>query len=257
MNPDAVDWDEHGRRLDEIRTRIDAHPGYIRHLELCAFRRQIEDVFRPNFEELCRVLLAPEADATLAMELIQNVRPPIIRDAFSASVLRLLHNYLASAASLVDHSRRLVRGIDQELADEFEKRKAVVLDHPAVHLVMGLRNYLMHRALPGIGHTLSMTKVNTPEATMESHVQLQASELCRWAGWDTQARAYLHAADGSIDLLPIVEIHGRLSGELNGWLFNALTDANEEGRQEANELMIEWNEALSGNRPTPPENQPH
>ena len=120
--------------------------------------------------------------------------------------------------SLVEHVRRLMRGRAGPIVDEFEERKADVLSNPEVPFVVNLRNYTLHRMLPFLGHRLSMTDVNTPEARMESEVQLNVASLLEWDGWPAPVRADLESGTEALPLRPVVKKHGELVLELNSWL---------------------------------------
>jgi hypothetical protein len=66
--------------------------------------------------------------------------------------MRALHNSVASAMALVEHTRRIMRGRSGAIADEFERRKSDVTSNPQVPFVHNLRNYVLRHYLPFIGH---------------------------------------------------------------------------------------------------------
>jgi hypothetical protein len=107
-----------------------------------------------------------------------------------------------------------------------------------------LRNYALHRKLPSLGHSVSMTGVNTPDARFESEVKLSTGPLLEWDGWTTASKTFLAENPESISLRPVVLAHGRLVLDLNTWLFNALMSAID--LEEVNELQVKRNAILSG-----------
>ncbi len=232
--------------LAAAERRVHEHPGYKEHVDLEALRMSIIDVFLPNLQELVQLLDRAAEDPTLAMELIQNVREPAVRERFQARATQRLHNYVASAQSLVDHVRRLMRDREGRVVDEFGKRKAAVLANPEVPFVMNLRNYTLHRALPFLGHRLSMTNVNTPEAKMESEVELSVVNLLEWNRWPAPVRTYLEGHGDALSLRPVVKKHGELVFELNSWLHHELARANDPALDEVNELVIQLNMVMTG-----------
>ena len=233
-------------QVEALGRQIRKHPGHEEHRELGAFERSITAVFLPNLRELLELLERASNDPDLAIELIQNLREPVVRQAFHTDVTQRLHNYLASVASLVDHVRNLMRGREGAIAEEFERRKTILLANPEVPFVKDLRNYTLHRNLPDLGHTVSMTNVNTPQATMMSELELGVPDLLEWDGWTAPSRKYLESSAPSLQLRPVVKRHGDSMLRLNAWLHHELAKANESALEEVNELIIDQNTLLSG-----------
>jgi len=234
------------QELRDAERRIAEHPGYREHLALQALERSIADVFIPNRNELLSLLEAAATDWRLAFELIQNVREPTVRERFHAQLTRHLHNYLASAASLVEHVRRLMRGRADPIAEEFRRRKEMMLQNPEVWFVVGLRNYTAHRKLPFFAHTLSMTNVNKSDQKMESEVELNVAELLEWDDWPPAARAYLEGLGDAVTIRPVVKRHAELLLDLNASLLNELSNANAQALDEVNALVVARNAILTG-----------
>jgi hypothetical protein len=232
--------------LAAAERRVHEHPGYKEHVELEALRVSIIGVFLPNLQELVELLDRAAEDPVLAMELIQNVREPAVRERFQARATQRLHNYLASAQSLVDHVPRLMRSRQGRIVDEFGVRKAEVLANPEVPFMVNLRNYTLHRKLPFLGHRVSMTNVNTPEAKMESEVELGVADLLEWDGWPEPVRNYLEGHGKTVPLRPIVKKHGELLLEMNSWVHHELTRANDPALDEVDELIIQCNMVMTG-----------
>jgi hypothetical protein len=233
-------------RLWAAERKIAQHPGYREHLELEALHRSIAAVFVPNRDEVLSLLEAASNDWRLAFELIQNVREPTVRDRFHAQLTQRLHNYLASAASLVDHVRRLMRGRTGPVADKFLHWKEAALQNPEVPFVIDLRNFMLHRTLPLFGHTLSMTNVNKPDQRMESEVQLTVPELLEWDRWSRVSRTYLEGSGDAVAIRPVVKKHAELVLDLNEWLLKELSNANASAMDEVNELIVARNAILTG-----------
>lgn len=127
-------------------------------------------VFQPNLEELTELLDRAATDHDLAFELIQNVHRPDVRERFHDEISRAMHNHAASTATLIDHTRRLVATLDKPLREEFERRRDNVAANGEVPFVKGLRNFMLHRSLPLVGHSLSMDNVNASGDSLVSQV---------------------------------------------------------------------------------------
>ena len=122
-------------RVQEAERRIFEHPGYLELVRCETLRRTLTAVFVPNWQELLALLDRAATDVGLALELIQNVHRPDVRERFEAATVQRLHNYVAGTMTLVDHTRRIMRARSGAIPDEFAKRKALLLANPEVPFV--------------------------------------------------------------------------------------------------------------------------
>lgn len=210
-------------QLEEIARLREAIPAYQTDLILQAYHQALESVFGPNHLELQEVLERPGKDPDLAIELFQNVREPIAWRQFEAEVHQRLHNYVAASMTLVEHSRRLLRGRKGRVVDSFAERLAIVNSRPEAVFVAELRNFIQHRSLPIIGH-----RVEYNRSGMIAEVGLDTNSLRRWKKWPQLVREYLGQADGWVDVRPIVRTHAELVRELNVWLLSEMAARNAE-----------------------------
>src|ERR1700678_3235248 len=95
---------DNSARLREAERRIERHPGYQEYLLCLAFERSLTAVFIPNWKELLVLLDQVATDPSLALEMVQNVRPPDVREKFQSDTTQRLHNYVAGTMTLVEHS---------------------------------------------------------------------------------------------------------------------------------------------------------
>jgi hypothetical protein len=246
MAPHGDSITEREEQLLAAQRRVFEHPGYQEYRLCLAFQRSINAVFVQNLSELLALLERASTDSKLAFELIQNVRPPHIREKFHADTTQRLHNYVAGTMTLVDHSRRIMRRRTGQVAEEFEQRKIELLKNPEVGFIQDLRNFLLHRTLPFFAHTLSMANVNTPQQTMTSEVELSVVELTEWDRWSSSSRRYLESLGEVVTLRPLIKHHGHLIVEINNWLHDALAIANRDSLAEVNRLVVERNAVLTG-----------
>lgn len=249
MNSATDDFsdEEHARRLAEAQERVYTHPACIEHYEVAALAQAIFGVLIPNARELLGLLHAAETNEELAIELMQNVRAPTVREEWEARTIRALHNYVSSSASVVDHVRRVMRNRQGPIAERFEHEKRKAVEQPEMAFVRDLRNYTLHRSLPSLGYTLSMTRVHeeSDEMEMKSNVYLHRGQLLAWDGWSAASKAFLRSLDdGEVPLFPIFETHINVMAKLNGGLCNALGEAID--YSQLNELTVEANAVLAG-----------
>ncbi len=231
--------------MTDAKRRLRQHPSAIMFRELQSLRQTISGVFQRNWLELRQLLDAAAANPQLAMELVQNVRKPDVRDEFQASVTQRLHNYVAGTMTLVDHVRRLRRDSTDAIGREFDARLSEFNSHGINHFVKDLRNFILHRSLPVLGHTVSLP-AGTSFTGMIREVQLSTEELKGWDGWTAPARSYLEAQGDSLSLRPLIREHGERVVRLNSWFHDEMAASIASGVQEMNEIIAEYNAAMTG-----------
>jgi hypothetical protein len=151
------------------------------------------------------------------------------------SVFRALHNYLASAKTLVDITRRVVPRIYEgsEFATEYSERITVdFAANPLSQFVQGLRNFVLHEGSPRV--LASMTEGRA--------VTLDLTELRKWDGWNETARNFIaNLLDKGefppvrVPLMDIIDEYTGLVRQFNDWLLGRQRelhrDAFEEGER--------------------------
>lgn len=239
--------DDRKQRLEEIHHRIRSHPSYQRHSELEAFHTSVAYVFRGNFLAVLGALQQASTDPVLAMELVQNVRKPVVREAFMGELTRALHNYLASAHSIVDHARRLMRNSEPDFESLWKARvEEAWEEQPVMHFIKGLRNYSLHRRLPFFGSSFSVQNPNSRDASFQSEVEMSVDQLMEWDGWAVPARDFLANHAPGFALRPLIEEHGSVVYGMNVWLHEQLMEQLSAGLAEVNDMAVEYNAVLTG-----------
>jgi hypothetical protein len=232
--------------LRDVEARIAEHPGYIAFQEHAALQDMINHVVEPNWRQLLAVLDAPAANPVLALELIQNMRPAAVREKYTAELSRALHNYLASAFTLIDHVRRIMRNRNDEVATKHHERLDALPDVLELPFVKNLRNYTLHQTLPVVRHELEITHPNHQAMTMDSRIQLDVVSLLKWKGWSAASKRFLAQCGDHVDLRPVIQKHGEAVLTLNAHLLNDLLEANKADLADLNRLVLERNAVLLG-----------
>jgi hypothetical protein len=243
-------WAEHRARLYRAGRQLAKHPGWIEQEKIDAFKETLFDVYIPNATVLLRLLVQASQDRDLAMELMQNARRPNVRVRFEASARRALHNYVAATMTTVDHSRRLMKGREGPVVEEFRSRVSALNAAPEHRFFQELRNNMLHHSLPTLGHSFKI-QMNYPRSDgFESEVLLNAHELLEWGKWSPSSRQFLNEQQTTGVLLrQVVRTHLEAFLHVNHWLYQALQAANSEGREQANVLITMYNAILSGEDP--------
>lgn len=167
----------------------------VRHLQVSL------ELFRRNHQKLSSLLKGFESSEPL--RFLGNVND-WKRQELMKEVMFSLHDFVAAATSLVNHSRVLYNdlyreaGVFPEYKDEIRKRFA---SDPAVQFLHCLRNMAQHYRLPNVNFT---TAIRTDGRILVS-VELLKSDLVKFSGWNVHARRYLDEVVEKCDLSSLVE----------------------------------------------------
>lgn len=160
-------------------------------------------VYNKNFQQLVKLLRAYE-DPKNALEIWSDENRAI-QDRFHLEVTRLLHNFVASAKSLVEHTRRIYRDLyesDGTFSDYQAEVNKSFSTNPLVRFVEGLRTYCLHFSQPNIFSSMSWT---AESGQIESEFRLNVEALRFFRGWSSFAKIYLDSQHEDICILALVE----------------------------------------------------
>jgi len=155
-------------------------------------------IFERNFQEFIKLLEEVENPDSFP-KVWSPDKAPVLQQVMR-EVARLLQNLVASAKSLVDHTRNLVREW-YECSDFMELYQAEIdlrfAQNPTAQFVEDLRDYCLHYRLPPISATLSIDQVS-PHG--KQTIQLDKSELLQWKRWPKVSLQFLGSASERIEL---------------------------------------------------------
>ena len=153
-----------------------------------------------NYRELKRAAsgLSSEDDAsTIRLLELWSERGELYR--LLDEVNRLLHNFLASARTLVDHMRVHIRTshggtrFEGQYQEEVEKR---FIGTPVTKFVHCLRNYNLHYRIPLVDASMNVSFESAGRVKEMRHsIYLRLDVLRDWDGWDRISTQYLSQAD--------------------------------------------------------------
>jgi hypothetical protein len=193
-------------KLGELNEQIKATDGYRISLKIRALRRSYH-VFEGNYHYLVSAL-DHFARTVVIMELWREDNRAKL-DLFLNEITRLLHNFLAGAATLVDHTRvfknEMYKGQSFEKTYQ-EKLERDVSSSPLVNFVQDLRNYVLHKELPITSAELSFKREAGGTSTVfSSTIQLDVDKLRGWNRWNSKSRLYLNTLDDKVKIKEVVE----------------------------------------------------
>lgn len=186
--------------------------------------------FEVNFLELLKVgkfLCNPQASSPLTRLMHHDILGRCLQE-----VIRLLHNYVAAAKSLVDHTRRCSRSIGGEghpILDYQDRVDQFFSGDPLTHFVQDLRNYFLHYELADVAMTVSFS---ADGPTYTQVLTLSVETLARWDGWSAPARKYMEEAGETVDTVKAVELYRDRVREFCGWFHQSVLKLFESERNE-------------------------
>ena len=159
-------------------------------------------------------------------------------------VLRLLHNFVAAALTLVDHTRVVYREL-YESAKSFLDYQAEVdrrmVKDPLIQFVQKLRHLAQHVRLP----TISIICEATRETGVSRRLVLHKDDLLRFGGWNDPAKVYLTAAPETINLSDLVNAYTDEIRSFYNWMEERQRDIHSHDMQEVEKKQAEGTALLA------------
>jgi hypothetical protein len=226
----------------EARARLVQHPDAIRH-SACARLHESVDVFGRNARVVVNILQAGSTEE-LGWELVQNVRPSPLRQEFMAQLTQALHNFLASAASLIDHSRRTLIHAPTDVRRDYEKHAEVFAKTIEASFIKDLRNFSSHFATPPLLHRVSSLRKENGEFETTSTSSLPTPSLLQWDGWKATTKSFLARNPEQVDILPLLNAYIPRAIELGARLHDGIMNSID--FVALDELVVTVNAELAG-----------
>ncbi len=168
-------------------------------------------------------------------------------------ILCLLHNYLASAFTLVNHSRKLKQQLNNENVNMFYAEEIEVLKNTeVVAFVKDFRNYVQHRSLPICNRRVQLERIEgTDQCLLDHKILLNRVELLKWrkgskSKWTSKSKKYLNRFDSDIDIKQFCTEYYSIIIKFNKNFFELLS---KEYENEIKELR-DFQEHVSGQYPS-------
>lgn len=163
-------------------------------------------VLNANYQQLYNLIISYEQD--LFIWAVEN-RPRL--GAFQKEFLRLLHNYLASIFSLIEHTRKFCKDLNNQ---EFEKNYRIELKelkiNNCIRFLKDLRTYTQHYKLPFVSATFSFKATSPKKGTVKQKLILHKNGLLEWEKWSSESKEYMKKYGEKIDLKLIVSQYQQL-----------------------------------------------
>lgn len=181
------------------------------------------NIFRTNARELIEALRhVSDPEHGLHLMALDN------REAGTQAhreVSRRIHNFVAAAKTLVDHTRVFMKkhydqtsiwsAYNEEVTNRFSK-------NPVAKFVHDLRNYMLHCGLPNssmfVRFSQNPEEPDQPSQILTTGVGLGTEELKGWDGWTSPARAYLDSVGEEVPIELLVRTYTSQVEEFQTWI---------------------------------------
>ena len=173
-------------------------------------------VFDRNYQEIMKF-----SDWIEKPEQIMRLWDPKNRNELDVVIneeSRLLHNYLASAKSLVDHTRVVINDWyeNTEFLKEYDVQiKQRFQDNPVIGFIEEFRNYILHYAIPLTSAAIIM---DNRHDGIESSFKIDKESLEEWEGWTNKGKAFFEEIQDDIDIKILVTEYYQQIFKFHRWL---------------------------------------
>ena len=211
-----------------------------------AIRRSFE-VFLLNAHDLIPHLKTFVDNPAVSLSAMAEGNEELLRG-YQIQLARLLHNFVSSVKSLIEHTRRIVRRMyepDRMIRLDYEKRAAAFATKPRSKLVQQLREYVLHYELAPTFGSLQLV----PSTSIQANWKLDLGRLLEFKQWDPGVKSYLKTPSLELDLLTLVEEYVAAVIDLHMWLHNAQADEHRAEIDATNGLILKLQQLLP---PLPP-----
>ena len=221
--------------------RIHSCPG-AKYYQLLLSHDTSQAIFAGNYRELKNVLdVIHDPAKSLPLFSTENRNELHL---VQTDIVRLFHNYVASALTLVEHTRNLMR--DDAVKEIYRKEYQAKVDETFVNdllsgFVQDLRNYFLHRGLPSTGMQLNWTKESQQ---IDTRFFLDVEKMKDWDGWRSRSKKYLAEAKGKTALLEVIENYTAKVREFHRWFSEWFLSLHKTELGELRTLQEKWNRGI-------------
>jgi hypothetical protein len=212
-------------KLEEevINSNAARYQGYIETLNANFY------IFSRNYQELTKLLEVTKNEEKMLQ--IWDLRNRQQLEMLLLEIIRLFHNFLASAKSLVDQTRIVInkRYKDTKFLDEYNKQiNSRFVNNPLTGFIEDLRNYNLHYSLPVTNATFSIYKdQKTCQNAIDYSFVLIKPSLLIWKEWG-KGKDFLNEAKDKIDISNLVDEYFKQIFDFHTWLINSLQEIHKD-----------------------------
>lgn len=232
MNPE--EFKEFMKLINEIQNS----PGQLVVEEVDRMKRALRLVLgnKEQVVRLIQILQRPDVAHELSIETNRDASHHAMDE-----IARTLHNFLASAYSLVDYMRhhrsRLYKGLDFEGEIDREITNRFKQDNHHI-IAQGLRNYVLHFRIAPIQTTFTLTPSGKEvgDFDLKSSYELPVELLLQSNEWTTEQKKALARIGEKLDILSFVEAYFSKVESFYQWLWERQASFHADDIEATNQL---------------------
>jgi hypothetical protein len=224
-----------GRELRETDRRIEESEGYRLFSRMNLLEKSYF-IFDTNYLNLGHVL--EEFEQPMVFLKLWEERTRDRFDLFIDDVIRLFHNYLAGATTLLDHIDTLRDGLygDEGFSGEYQARWEKQLGEPPLPRFMeDLLVYMLHQGLPFALAELNFGRIGSG-VEVNSAIRLNVGKLKEWEHWSEKGREYLDALEGKVKLDEVAREYAAIVANFYQWFVLRQSELHREVLEELERL---------------------
>ncbi|HEX8824478.1 MAG TPA: hypothetical protein VF794_31440, partial [Archangium sp.] len=186
------------------------------------------DLFRRNYEEL--IIFIDYFCAPSVAFSFSRVEQKWLWQEGMKEIVFLLHNFVAAAQSLIDHTRVLYKQLYEpqgkipEYPEEVQNRFA---KNPLSQFVIKLRQMAQHYRLPSIENHTQISNTRGGEGgSVIIEIRLKAEDLRQFDGWNAPAKQFMEEAGPRINVHNVVQRYFEHVVEFYEWFSQKQKDVH-------------------------------
>jgi len=171
-------------------------------------------------------------------EQLLNVKKRPQLDAFLREFRRLMHNYLSSTYSLIQHTTKCRRELNRpSLNRVYSLKLKALLTNRCVRFIRDLRIYCQHIKLPLVAAELTFNPRKIGAEKLKQRILIEKKELVKWKEWHRLSKKHI-GSHKDIEPKAISSEYQVLIKDFYKWLYKKVeelyfTELQEFGRIEA------------------------
>ena len=224
-----------GGKLREIDREIETSEGYRMRARMNLLEKSYF-IFDTNYLNLRHILDEFEQPTVFLKLWEERTRDRF--DLFIDDVIRLFHNYLAGALTLLDHMDTLRDALygGTAFSEEYQARWEERIERPALPRFMeDLLVYMLHQGLPFALAELNFGRMGSG-VEVDSAIRLDVDKLKEWEHWSEKGREHLGALSGKTKLHDLAKEYANTVAGFYQWFVLRQSELHRDSLERLEEL---------------------
>jgi uncharacterized membrane-anchored protein YhcB (DUF1043 family) len=215
--------------MDELRNSNEQKTVQkIRHFSISL------EIFVSNFNEL-KHHLEIHNNPQVSLKLMSQDNRELLHQ-YQKESTRLLHNYIASTLSLIDHTRIHYRELygQNDLFPDYQKKIDTHFKvHPLSNFIKDFRQYIQHFSMPSLSSRLHFQQ-GAPD--FEISIRISVESLNKFSGWNSKSKEFIKSLGEDFDLLEVIIAHESHIKIFYEWFMNRQHIIHKSDYEKVNEI---------------------